>query len=275
MQEKTLKNGKLLYIAEKIVDGIHNERDLLLSLVNDFSLDIKKDNYLYEHSVNTSILATNLGSALGYNRPELVDLCASSLLHDIGMMKIPEEIRNKPSKLTKEEFNLIKKHTLFGLELLEKIKNPPKSAYEVIYQHHEKIDGSGYPEEKKGDEISKYAKIVGLVEAYEARTHPRPYHRVLPYEGVKIVVQAARISFDQELVKAFLKYITPYPPGSFVLLNNSEIGRVVHINEDLPMCPVVDIILDAENNFLEKPKRINLADTPVLSIKKALNEPAM
>jgi len=275
MKVKILEDREFFHTAENIVYDAQREKDVLLSLVNDFSLEIKKENYLYEHSVNTSILATNVGLAMRYNRGEVVDLCASSLLHDIGMLKIPEEISKKPSKLTKEEFDIIKKHPHYGLELLKRIKDPPQSAAEVIYQHHEKIDGSGYPEGKKGDEISDYAKIVGIVEAYEARTHPRPYHRILPYEGVKMIVQASRTAFDPELVKAFLKNVTPYPPGSFVLLNNDEIGRVIAVNEDLPMRPVVEVVLDADKNFLEKPIKINLADSPVLSIKTALSEPAL
>jgi len=274
-QGRTIEDRELIYVSEKIIDDICIDRNMLLSLVNQLSLDIKKENYLYEHSVNTSILATNIGLALRLNERELKDLCASSLLHDIGMLKIPEEIIKKPSKLTKKEYDQIKKHPLYGLELLKKIKYPPESAARVIYQHHEKTDGSGYPEGKKGDEISQHAKIVAIVETYAAMTHPRPYHRILPYEGTKMIVQTGRNSFDSEILKVFLKYITPYPPGSFVLLNNNEIGRVVSINEDLPMRPVVEIVIDAEMNPLDEPKRINLANSPVIAIKKAIDEPVL
>jgi len=194
-------------------------------------------------------------------------------LHDIGMLKIPEQIINKPSQLSREEYEQVKQHPRYGLMLLELIKYPTQSSAEVIYQHHEKIDGSGYPEGKKGNEISEYAKIVGLVEVYEARTHPRPYHRVLPYDGIRMVVQAPKSTFDARLVKDFLKQFSPYPPGSYVQLNNNEVGRVIGLNEDLPLRPVVEILVDSGGNSLEKTKQINLANFPVLSIKKATKDP--
>ncbi len=269
---KTIEGTRVLSIAEKIVQRLKFSKYLLLSLINEPSLYEKKENYVYQHSVNTAILAANLGLAQGFSQTELNDLCASSLLHDIGIVKIPEEIIVKPSKLTTEEFDLIKKHPAFGLELLNLIKDPPESAAEVIYQHHERIDGTGYPEGKKGEEISEFAKIVAIIEVYEAVTHPRPYHRVIPYEGVKMVVQEARTSFEPKLVKTFLNYVTPYPPGSYVLLNSNEIGKVISINENLPMRPVIEVFINGGGKRLEKPKRIDLAKSPVLYISKALDE---
>jgi len=269
---KTIEGTRVTSIAEKIVQRLKLSKYMFLSLINEPSLYEKKENYLFQHCVNTAILAANLGLAQGFSQIELADLCASSLLHDIGILKIPEEIIFKPSKLTKEEFDLIKKHPAYGLELLDLINAPPDSAAEVIYQHHERIDGTGYPEGKKGEEISEFAKIVSIIEVYEAVTHPRPYHRVIPYEGVKMVVQEARTSFEPKLVKAFLNYITAYPPGSYVLLNSNEIGKVVSINENLPMRPVIEVFINGGGKRLEKPRRIDLAKSPVLSISKALDE---
>ena len=162
----------------------------------------------------------------------------------------------------------------FGLELLRNIKDLPKSAPEVVYQHHERINGTGYPEGKKGEEISEYAKIVALTEAYEAITHPRPYRRkkIIPYEGVKMIIQEERDSFDPKLIKVFINIVTPYPLGSFVLLNNNEIGRVVGINEDFPLRPVVEIFFNAEGKPPEKPTRIDLTQSPILNIEKAVDE---
>jgi len=269
---KVVEGKRVTNISEKIVEWLSIDKDMLLSLINNFSLYEKAEDYLYAHSINTSILAINLGSAYGLSKDELIDLCASTLLHDIGILKIPLEIITKPSKLTKEEFDLVKKHPDYGLQLLENIKDPPRSASKVIYEHHERIDGTGYPEGKKGEEISELAKIVAVVEVYEAITHPRPYHRSIPYEGVKMVVQEAKSSFEPKWVKIFLNHITPYPPGSFVLLNNNEVGKVVSINENLPTRPVVEIVVNAGGKRLEKPKRIDLAKSSVLHISKALDE---
>jgi putative nucleotidyltransferase with HDIG domain len=269
---KTIEGRKVFNIAEKIVDTIKINKNILLSLINDFALYENEEDYLYQHSINAAILAASLGVAFGYGESELADLCASTLLHDIGILKVPKEIIMKPSKLTKEEDDQIKKHPDYGLELLDQVKAPPKSASEVIHQHHERIDGTGYPEGKKGKEISKYAKIVAIVEVYEALTHPRPYHRNIPYEGAKMIVQEADASFEPELVKLFLNHITPYPPGSYVLLNNNEIGRVISINEGLPLRPAVEIVVDAEGNPPEKSKTVDLSKSPVLNIKRALED---
>jgi HD-GYP domain-containing protein (c-di-GMP phosphodiesterase class II) len=269
---KTVEGRNVINLAEKIIESLRINKNILISLVNNFTLNEGNEDYLYQHSLNASILATNLGLARGYSKTKLTDLCASTLLHDIGILKVPREILMKPSILTKEENDLIKKHPAYGLELLENIKNPPESAAEVIYQHHERMDGTGYPEGKTGEEISEYAKIVAIVEVYEAITHPRPYHRNIPYEGTRMIVQEARTSFEPEFVKLFLNYITPYPPGSLVLLNNNEVGRVVHINEGLPLRPIVEITYDSEGKPSGKPKRIDLSKSPVLNIKRAVDE---
>jgi len=272
---KTVEGRNVVNLAEKIIESLRINKNILISFVNNSTLYESNEDYLHQHSLNASILATNLGSARGYNKAKLTDLCASTLLHDIGILKVPREIIMKPSILTKEENDLIKKHPAYGLELLDNIKDPPESAAEVIYEHHERIDGTGYPEGKTGEEISEYAKIVAIVEVYEAITHPRPYHRNIPYEGARMIVQEAKTSFEPEFVKLFLNYITPYPPGSLVLLNNDEVGRVVRINDGIPLRPVVEIIYDSEGKPAEKQKRIDLSKSPVLNIKRAVDESSL
>jgi HD-GYP domain-containing protein (c-di-GMP phosphodiesterase class II) len=271
---KTVAERKIASLAEIITDILRADNNMLLSLVHIFSYLGKQEDFLYAHSVNASILATNLGLAFGYGRSELINLCVSSLVHDLGYLKLPQEIINKPSKLTKEEFNHVKKHTIFGVELLSRIEGIPECATEVVHQHHEKVDGSGYPDGKRGDEISDYAKIVAIAEVYEAITHPRPYRRekIIAYQAVKTIVQKEKDSFAPELVKVFLNSISPYPPGSFVLLNSGAIGRVISVNKNHALRPVVEIFFDADGKPPETPMRIDLAKAPVVNIDKALDE---
>jgi len=226
------------------------------------------------HSINVAVLAAGIGLALEYEEDKLVDFCASALLHDIGMLRIPLKVITKPSKLDKEEERMVKEHPLYGLELLRKIKNAPKSAATVIHQHHEKMDGTGYPEGKKEEDIAESARIVAILEVYEALTHPRPYRRTkfIPYDAVKMIIQEGKGSFDMELVKIFLNLVTPYPVGSFILLNNGEIGRVVAVNEGLAIRPVVEIYFDKEGKPPEKPTRIDLSKSSILHIEKAIDE---
>ena len=269
---KAIEWGEIVQIVKDIVDKFIIKDEVFLSLVNNHARHESVSDYLYAHSVNVSILAANMGLALGYSKSELTDLCACSLIHDIGMLKISRELINKPSKLSEEEFAPIKLHPVYGLAFLLKIKDAPKTASEVVYEHHEKVDGTGYPEGKKGDEISKFAKIVAIVDVFEALTHPRPYRdgRIMLFDAVKMVIQEAEIGFDYKLLKTLLNYFTFYPINSLVVLNNNEIGRVIDVNTFIPMRPIVEIVLDADGNRLKKPKKIDLTKSHLLYIKKAI-----
>jgi len=271
---KTIEGKDVFSVARKIVDGLQTNYNLLLSLLNIFTPVEEKEDFHHRHSVNTAILSTCLGVALGYKKNRLIDLCVCALVHDVGMLKVPLEIVNKPSKLSSVEQNTIKRHPSFGLELLENIKGLPDEAANVIYQHHERVDGNGYPEGKRREEISEFAKIVAMTEIYDALTHPRPYRRekIIPYLGVKMIVQQAGTFFESRLVKTFVNFITFYPLGSFVLLNSNEIGRVIQINEGIPMRPVVEIFYDSEGKPPDKPKKIDLSKSPIIYIEKALAE---
>jgi HD-GYP domain-containing protein (c-di-GMP phosphodiesterase class II) len=271
---KIVAERKIGSLAEIITDILRADNNMLLSLVHIFSYLGKQEDFLYAHSVNASILATNLGLAFGYSRSELINLCVSSLVHDIGYLKLSQETINKPSKLTRDEYNQVKKHTIYGVELLSQIEGIPECATEVVHQHHERVDGSGYPDRRRGDEISEYSKIVAIAEVYEAITHPRPYRRekIIPYQAVKTIVQEEKNSFAPEIIKVFLNSVSPYPPGSFVLLNSGAIGRVISVNKSLPLRPIVEIFFDASGKPPEEPMRIDLSKAPVVNIDKALDE---
>ena len=274
LEGKKITGRRVFSIAERIILHLRVGKNALVSFINIFGFLGETDDYLYSHSINVAILSGGVGMALEYGDSRLLNLCVSSLLHDLGLLKIPENIIKKPGKLTKDEFAQVQKHTSYGLELLANISDMPESVQEVIYQHHERMDGTGYPEGKKGMDISESAKIVAIVEVYEAMTHPRPYRgeKIIPYDGVRQVVQDAKSVFDPRLVKKFLKFITPYPLGSFVLLNNNEIGRVVLTYEEQPLRPVVEIFFDSDGKPPEEPKRIDLSRSPVLHVEKAVDD---
>ena len=274
LEGKKVTGKRVFIIADRIIQHLRIDKNTLVSFINIFGFLGETDDYLYSHSINVAILGGGIGMALEYDDSQLLNLCAACLLHDLGLLKVPEKIIKKPGKLTKDEFAQVEKHASYGLELLENITDMPDSVREVIYQHHERMDGTGYPEGKKGMDISESSKIVAIVEVYEAMTHPRPYRgeKIIPYEGVRQVVQDAKSAFDPRLVKKFLKFITPYPLGSFVLLNNNEIGRVILTREEQPLRPVVDIFFDSDGKPPEEPKRIDLSKSPVLHIEKAVDD---
>jgi HD-GYP domain-containing protein (c-di-GMP phosphodiesterase class II) len=274
LEGKKVTGRRVFNIAERIAHHLRADKDILVSFTNIFSYLGETDNYVYSHCINVAILGGGVGMTMEYSNNQLLNLCTACLLHDIGLLKVPDKIIKKPGKLTKEEFTQVQKHTLYGLDLLANISDMPESVQEVIVQHHERMDGTGYPEGKKGPDISESARIVSIIEVYEAMTHPRPYRgeKIIPYDGVRQVVQDAKNAFDPRLVKKFLKFITPYPLGSFVLLNNNEIGRVIQIHEDQPLRPVVEIFFDSDGKPPEEPKRIDLAKSPVLHVEEAVDD---
>jgi len=197
----------------------------------------------------------------------------SALLHDVGMLIIPQDIVQKPDKLTKKEYDLIKMHPAYGVKFLQNIDNLPEMTEHVVLQHHEKITGKGYPEGLHKEQISKFAQIVGVVEIFEALSHPRPWRtkKIIPSEAVRIIIQENSSSYDKDVLRAFMSYVTIYPTGSLVQLNTREIGVVQIVNHDFPLRPVIEVIQDAKGRSLKEAKTIDLSKSPILYIEKAID----
>lgn len=217
--------------------------------------------------INSMVCSFKIGVRMGYGQapPKLAEVCLASLHHDIGMFLIPEAILHKEGKLTDEEFAVVKRHTETGRNILNALGHPHVAR--AVYEHHERESGQGYPQGLKGDEISEYAKIIGICDSYEAMTHNRPHKKaatqclsVLELAGTK-----ARL-FSPGIVKIFLDEITLYPIGSYVRLNNKAIGIVVETNPSNPLKPTIQIVVDGHGNRASEEKLINLAGDTILTI---------
>ena len=226
-------------IANEIIQELVARKNLMINLV-----DIKSmDNYTYQHSVNVSVLSLVLGIQLQLNKVELYKLCTGALLHDIGKVFIPKEIIQKKDKLTSEEYAIIKEHTTRGYDYLKNNIDISPVSRIIILQHHEKIDGTGYPEGKKGDKINKLAKIVAIADVYDALTSDRPYRRALsPNEAIEYILGSGQTHFDYKMVQAFAKCIVPYPVGTLVRLSNNDIAVVEKNFPHFALRPTVKII---------------------------------
>lgn len=226
-------------IANEIIDELLNKQNILINLV-----DIKSmDNYTYQHSVNVAIISLVLGIQLQLNKYELYTLCVGALVHDVGKILIPNELILKPDYLTDDEFNLIKEHTTKGYNYLKTSIDISAPARIVALQHHEKFDGSGYPDNLKGNSINKYARIVAIADVYDALTSDRPYRKSLsPNNAVEYILSHGDTQFDYEIVKVFSKAVVPYPEGTLVKLNNDDIGVVTDTYPNFPLRPTVKII---------------------------------
>jgi putative nucleotidyltransferase with HDIG domain len=201
------------------------------------------DNYLYNHSFNVMVYSLQLGLYMGLDRKSLELLGLGALLHDIGKLTVPVELLNKPGKLTLEEFELIKTHTTEGYEFLRKQYDIPIIIAHFAFQHHEKIDGSGYPRGITGKDIHPLAKIMTVADVFDAVTSNRSYRKaMLPHKGLEILYVGAGNHFEFELVENFRRAVIMYPIGVTVTLNNGYVGIVVKNNAGLPERPIIRVV---------------------------------
>jgi len=203
----------------------------------------EKDNYLLEHSVNLSVLMSLFGSHRQLSRDVLHQTIVGALLHDIGKILTPDEILHKPGKLTPEEFEVMKLHARYSRDILASTEGIGEIALITAAQHHEKLDGTGYPEGLKGPEISEYGRMVAITDVYDAITADRVYHKgMTPVQGLKKLLEWSGDHLDPVLVKEFIRCIGLYPIGSLVLLESGRLGVVVETNEDDQRLPVVRVM---------------------------------
>ncbi|MFC4768115.1 HD-GYP domain-containing protein [Effusibacillus consociatus] len=223
---------------EDILYDLHSKKELMIHLSGIYS----SSNYLYTHSVNVGIYSAALGMAIGFNRNRILELGIGAMLHDIGKTFIAQEILEKPGKLTPAEYEEIKKHTTLGFDILRDQPDIPLLSAHCALQHHERIDGSGYPRGLKGHEIHQYGKIVGLADIYDALISARSYRKAfLPHEALDIIF-ASSDKFDLELMTKFRDHIVIYPVGMMVALSTGEKGVVVDINSKHPHRPIVRVL---------------------------------
>ncbi|GMX63804.1 HD-GYP domain-containing protein [Paenibacillus elgii] len=243
-----------------ILDDLSQHKDAMIMLTN-ISL---MDEYLFQHSLNVCIYATMLGMAHGYDREELMTLGLGALLHDVGKTQIPLELLRKKGKLSDIEYERIKHHTVFGFQFLKDEPNIPLLAAHCAFQHHERLDGSGYPRGLKGSEIHEYARWIGLVDSYDAMTTHRVYRSaMLPHQAMEILFAGSGTLYEPRQIALFRDKIAIYPIGVTVTLNTGETGVVVDLNANVPQRPVVRLLLDAEGQELK--------DTPEIDLSKMLS----
>lgn len=261
---------KLAAQVEKIINQLILGNDELLMLA--FSANYVHDDYLPPHLVNVCIYAIEVGLGLNYTKPELMDLGLSALIHDVGMIKY-KDLAYLPRKLTSKEKEEIKNHPIVGVQILENIINLNKALIRTVKEEHERCDGSGYPKGLKEKFIDEYAKIIGLVDTYEAMTHQRSYRsdgHLLPQEAIREILSTKDV-FLPKVIKVMIERIGIYPVGSFVRLNTKEIAQVIKFNHEYPLRPTIKILYDTNSEKLKEEKVLNLAVLPNIYIAKSIS----
>ncbi len=245
-----------------------NANDILIFLTNRTS----NYNYLYSHSVNGCILAIKMGMGLGYDKNRLLDLGVSALLRDVGMADVSSLIK-QIRKLTDEEYSKVKRHVVQSAIILDEIKGIEKHILDAIRQHHERLDGNGYPAGLSNGDISESARIIGLADTYEALVHPRSYRdKITPDNAMKTIANLSGTSFEPYIVKIFIDELSFYPVGCFVRLSTDEIGVVTAVHKGSPTTPMIKVLFNQSGEPVKDDRTLDLKKEANIFVEKILWE---
>lgn len=248
---------KLRKSVEPVVDSISRNPDACLWVTRLKS----HDNYTYQHSLSAAMWAVSLGRQVGLPRRDLRSLAMGCMLMDIGKLRVDPELLQADRELTTEEAAQMAGHVDHGLEILQECGILNQDVVDMVTHHHERYDGSGYPNGLKKDQIPPFARIAGIVDTYDALTSRRIYaNAVSPSEAIKLLYESRDEDFQAELVEAFIQAIGIYPAGTLVELSSGEVGVVVAEYRTRRLRPQVMVLLDANKNKLPRTRLVDLQE---------------
>lgn len=219
-----------------------------------------KDEYTFQHSVSVATLLMAFCRGLGLDEKTIRQAGIGGMVHDVGKMQTPDNILNKPGKLTDDEFSVMRHHVVASREILEITPNISQTALEVAAQHHERFDGSGYPDRLKGDAISPIGQMAAIIDVYDAITSDRVYHKgMAPTEALRKLFEWSKFHFNPELVHAFARVVGIYPVGALVRLESGRLAVVVEHRESNVLQPLLRVMFDARRNYYLKPEDVDLS----------------
>jgi putative nucleotidyltransferase with HDIG domain len=241
-------------MVDSLAQAVAQNRTALLALTA-----LKNyDNYTFTHMVNVSILTMGQARGVGIDGALLREFGLAALMHDIGKVKTPNEILNKPDKLTDQEYEILKKHTVDGAQILRKTPEMPTLAPVVAFEHHLRADGTGYPSAERA-QLNLGTTLCGIADVYDAMRSQRVYQPAFPTDRILAVLQRNDgKQFDQHLVRRFVQLVGIYPVGNMVRLYNGEIAVVMKAHAPDPYRPRVRILMTADEMPLANPVEVNL-----------------
>jgi HD-GYP domain-containing protein (c-di-GMP phosphodiesterase class II) len=259
---RNIERGKVEEVVDKMAVSIFRNQDAILSLAK-----IRKvDEYTYAHSVSTCALMLAFGKHLGFEAEELREAGIGAMLHDIGKVKVPLHIVNKRGPLTDDEIIQVREHVRFGCTLLEETPGISDISIMITAEHHERVDGRGYPNGLAGDDISRYGKVAAIIDVYDSMTSNRSYRNRIPAtDALGKLFEWSKINFDDDLVQQFVRCIGIYPIGSLVYLENGLIAVVINHGLKSLLHPLIRVVFDTKRNSYVRPYDIDLAQDPDLS----------
>lgn len=242
-------------VASRVVESVIRNPDAMvwLSRVRD------KDSYSYHHAFRCAIWGTVFGRHLGISRTALENLAFGLTMMDVGKARLPDGLLNKSGLLTAHERDELRNHVGYSLEILEGMPGIPSQVMQMVAEHHERYDGSGYPNRMVGKAISPLGKMAGLVDTYDAMTSERPYSRALTsVEAVSKLYDLRNTGFQSQLVEEFIQAIGVYPTGTLVHMSNHEVGVVIAQNPERRLRPKLLVILDGDKKAVTRPRYVDM-----------------
>lgn len=251
-------------LVQQMLDSILTDKDVAIQLMNDKVAGEE----VYYHSLNVSVLAVMLAKELALPESDIKHLGVGCLFHDIGKMDIPDRILMKTDPLTQAEVALYQQHCRYGEAAAQKM-GLPKPVIDIIVQHHEHVDGSGYPRRLKGEQISPLARIVDIVNTYDNYCNqPNPADSLTPYEALSYMFSHQRSQFEATPLNMFIRCMGVYPPGTIVRLSDLRLGMVVSVNSNKPLRP--NIVVYEPSVPKEEAIMVDLQNEPDLNVSESL-----
>lgn len=268
IKERTLASVELMYsrddpetvsnsamsAASEILQSLDHNKSVV------FSVDALKisDEYTFKHCVDVGAMSMIIAQKLGETTKFLQDIALAGVLHDLGKSKIPNEILNKPARLTDEEWEIMRLHPIYSYKMIAHVDTISKEVKHAVFEHHENVDGTGYPLGIKGDEICKMAKILAVADVYDALVTERPYKDAKSPSAAFEIMMGMSNKFDIDILKAFMDCVILYPIGTTVKLSNNELCVVINNNKGYPLRPVCQNIVTGNVYDLLDSKCLNL-----------------
>lgn len=255
----------IIDITNNTIDTVFKNPDALACVINIRD----KDEYLLEHAVSVSVLMTIFARYLGFDKPLVQQLTIGAFLHDVGKIKIDDNILHKPGKLTDEEFAVMKTHVNHSIDIIANTPGVSELSLEVAALHHERLNGTGYPYNIEADDISKYGRMVSICDIFDALTADRCYKEGYPHiKAFSILRKLAQDGhLDVQLVDQFIKCMGVYPVGSLVELNSHKLAIVEARNQDDPIRPKVRSFFNVNDNRYVMTEDIDLTNTEDFIVK--------
>jgi len=266
-------------VAQTLLDRLHRDGKLDIELAKDIMAPMMEsvlrnpdaliwlsrmkhhDSYVYHHSVDCSILGLAFARHLGLTKESIAEIGLGCMLFDVGKTRMPGALLTKPEPLTPEEWTIARRHVLESITILEHTGGVTNRIMDLVRSHHERFDGTGYPDGLSANQIPTFAKIAGMVDCYDAMVSPRPYAKQMdPYEAIREIYRWRGNLFQPEVVERFMQVIGVFPTGSLVQLNTGAVGVVVAQNEIRRLRPKVMLLMNDRKQMLPQFMTIDLLD---------------